>query len=239
MVQPQKVNSRLVRHEKRRVMRQTTILIGASLLLALAFLFIILPGFFQIFLKFFGGTPAEDISSGIPLQPPVLSAPVEATNSARLTVTGYALAGSQVILIQNGQKLEPVAAGDDGQFTVMVNLEEGDNEMAGYAVSKEGKESNVGKPYTTKLDTKKPSLVVETPEDGQTIESRANQTLTVSGKTDTDAKVYLNDRLVFPNSDGSFSTQFQLAEGENKLTFTAEDEAGNTISSTRTIMFVL
>lgn len=44
-----------------------------------------------------------------------------------------------------------------------------------------------------------------------------NGFVSVSGKTDPDAEINLDSSLVFPNSNGSFSGNFSIKEGENKV----------------------
>jgi len=49
----------------------------------------------------------------------------------------------------------------------------------------------------------------------------------VSGKTKANAEVYVNDIQTKADGTGNFSVNYNLDEGENLLTITANDSAGN------------
>ena len=106
-------------------------------------------------------------------------------------------------------------------------MEEGDNTISAYSIDEAENESSMTREYKTLLDTKAPELEILEPGDGDSFESRANQSITLKGKTDVGAKIYVNKRAVFPNSDGEFKHTIRLEEGENKIEVLAEDKAKN------------
>lgn len=68
------------------------------------------------------------------------------------------------------------------------------------------------------------SLQVSSPTDKTTL---ATSTVTVSGKTNPGADVFINDKQLKADASGSFSTQVALDEGENSIIVVANDASGN------------
>lgn len=67
-------------------------------------------------------------------------------------------------------------------------------------------------------------LQVGSPKDGITVSS---PTITVSGKTKSNADVFINDLETKADDDGVFSADLSLEEGENIIIITAGDDEGN------------
>jgi phage-related protein len=127
--------------------------------------------------------------------------------------------------------------GEDGSFGLTMQLEPGENVLSGYSIDKTGNESAESKRYTVKFDDEPPELEITEPVDGANITLRKNQLTTIKGTTEENAKIELNGRLVYASADGSFSTTYQLNEGDNQLLFKAIDEAGNTTEKTIKVTF--
>jgi len=224
-----RVPSRKIRREKKKVLSQSFMMIGVALILLLAFIFIIIPNFFNFVTNFLNtSTPFQEVDD-IPPQIPIISAPVNATNSAQLSISGFGEPEAEVIFILNGTKDDAVVIQADGSFEVGLEIEEGENRISAYSIDKAKNESSITRDYTTILDTVAPQIQLIEPEDGAEFETRANQSITLRGMTDEDTstRVYVNDKLVFPKADGSFSYTYRLDEGENKLIIRAQDKAGN------------
>ena len=219
--------SRRVNREKKKVVNQAIIMVVVSIVILLTFIFVIIPGFFKITENFFdSSTPFQQVDEIAP-QVPIVSAPMVATSSANIKITGFGEPESELILILNGRKSDSIEIESDGSFEIGLVLEEGDNTISAYSIDKAGNESSVTREYKTLLDSKAPELEIIEPSDGSLFESRANQSITLKGKTDADAKIYVNKRVVFPNSDGEFEYTLRLEEGENKVEVLAEDKAKN------------
>lgn len=235
MASERRVSSRLIKQERKKLTKQIFWFTTMALVLGLIFLFVVLP----LFIKFINGVlntnPIAEEDTII-LQAPVLSAPVEATNSAQFKISGYADPDQQVVVVVNGQEDARVATDEEGAFTAEISLTEGENGFTTYAVDTEERESKTGQDYIVILDTEKPVLEIEQPEDGKEFNSKDNPII-ISGKTDPGSKVYVNDRMVFPNSDGSFRTSFSLANGENELKIRAIDTAGNETEVVRKVKY--
>ncbi|MDQ5951066.1 MAG: hypothetical protein QG639_343 [Patescibacteria group bacterium] len=199
--------------------------IGAAVILILIFMFVVLPLFIRFINSVLGTNPiAEDET--VFLQPPVISAPVEATNSAQLKIDGYSSAGHEVVVVLNGQEFTRVPATDEGTFSADVELTEGENSLTSYSIDSEANESDAGQNYLIVLDTEDPKLEVTSPKEGDRIDTR-DSVIAVEGSTDPGSRIYVNDRTVFPGSDGTFSARHSLKEGKNEILVKARDEAGN------------
>jgi bacillopeptidase F len=229
------VSSRLIKQERKKLVRQTLIFVMAAVVLVLIFIFVILP----LFIRFINGVlntnPITEDDS-VMLQPPVLSAPVDATNSAQLKIDGFDSPEHEIVVVLNGQEHTRVQTSEDGSFSADVTLTEGENSLSAYSLDLEENESKAGENFTIMLDTEKPTLTVTEPVEGATINSR-DRLVTVAGTTDAGSKVYVNDRVVFPAADGSFSTRHTLVDGKNELIIKSVDKAGNQIEQKITVEF--
>lgn len=234
------MNSRLARHEQRKMLRQSIILILVAILLVLGFIFIILPQSVRLIGSLTNGQIASfEPTDTIPPQIPIFDAPPLATPSAKIALSGAGEPQSQIVLVVNGSERDRQTAGDDGRFSFDVDLTDGENTITAYAIDQSENESVTGRSFIIVRDAQPPSIELEQPQDGQTIELRRNQLTTVKGKTEPLARVMVNGRLVLANKEGLFSTTYQLQEGENKLTIQAEDAAGNISEQELTVTFKL
>jgi len=227
------VTSRKVKQEQSSVLRQT-ILIGVAGVVLLLVSFVVIIGFIR-FIGYSSNTPIA-IEDGVLPQVPHFSAPVEATSSAELTLTGFTTPKAKVYLLKNGSVDKSVDADDSGNFTIEVTLDQGENKFSGYAKNGE-LESAVSTQFMTIFDNQKPEIEVTEPTDNQTVQGKKSQNVTVKGKTKPGAKVYLNDRLIFIGDDGIFDTTQRLENGTNSLSFKVIDMAGNQTEKAITINF--
>ncbi|MBU2543486.1 hypothetical protein KJ707_02910 [Patescibacteria group bacterium] len=233
-----KTRSRLSRKQQQQMMHQTVLIVVVALSLLVAFIFFIMPQFLSLADSILNGPSIlNEDQDQIPPQTPILAVPVSATNSASLLISGIGEMASQAVLVLNGEKLEEVKIDDKGEFKFKVSLIEGGNALAVYSIDEAGNESVQTREYKVTLDTEAPVLEVSSPEDGSTIELRKNQIITIIGTTESQAKVFINDRLVYAKADGSFSMSYKLEEGENKLKFKAIDRGGNESEKEITVKF--
>lgn len=230
------VSSRLIKQEGKKLVRQTIVFIGAAIVLILLFIFVVLPLFIRFVNSVLGTNPiAEDET--VFLQSPVISAPVEATKSAQLKITGYSTPEHQVVLVLNGQEHARTSVAGDGAFSSEIKLREGENSLTSYSIDKKDNESKTGQTFTIILDTEIPNLEIEKPSEGEKIDSR-DAVVTVEGKAEGASRVFINDRVVFPESSGAFRTQHSLTEGKNEIKVKAVDEAGNENEQIITVEYV-
>jgi len=217
------------------MLRQIFVFSGLAVILTAIFIFVILPLFIRFINAVLSTNPiAEDET--VLLQPPVLAAPVEATNSAQLKINGFDSVGHEVVIVLNGGEAGKVSAKEDGSFEAKVNLTEGENSITSYAIDEKDNESKTGQSYLVILDTEKPSLTVAEPLDSVTIASK-DKLVTVAGTTEPTARIFVNDRIIFPNAEGGFSTRVNLNDGTNEVTVKATDDAGNTTEIKLTVNY--
>jgi uncharacterized protein YfaP (DUF2135 family) len=220
--------SRISKKQQQKMVRQTVLIVIIAISLLATFIFFIMPQFIRLADGFLNGASGLiESQDQVPPQTPVLAAPVSATNSASLPISGMGEAGSQAVLVVNGERLKDVKIDDRGEFGFTVLLTEGENALAVFSIDEAGNESVQTREYSVQLDTSAPEIEIESPEDGTTIELRKNQITLIEGTTEPKAKVFINDRLVYAKSNGSFSMNFKLEEGENILKFRVEDRGGN------------
>jgi hypothetical protein len=233
------VSSRLARQEQKKVVRQTIWLgVGAVVLLG-AFVFLVIPGLIRSLNWFLGSDTALDAQDSIPPQVPILSAPASATNSAEISIKGFGEATSELVVLVNSQEAKRLTIGDDGSFEFELPLTQGENVLSTYAIDANKNESSESTPQKIVFDSKAPVIEVEEPKEGQQFELKKNQQITVKGITEPSSRLMLNGRTTYASGDGSFSLVYQLQEGENKLEFESQDEAGNISKSVMTVNFKL
>ena len=224
-----RMTSRLQKIEDRKNQQQA-ILFG---LLTIGFLLLLIFVGFPLFIKasvllgdMRSGT-GQDKNDTIPPVPPRIIANVEATQSATISLRGYAEPGSAVTLYTNTDKGTEVVTDKDGNFIFSdIKLMGGENHF--YAVAKDsaGNESQPSGRLTIAFDNEAPEITLSSPEDGSRYFDEEREVL-VSGQTDPDANVRVNDYVVVVDTEGNFVKRLQLLTGENEITVVAKDKAGN------------
>lgn len=221
-------SSRLVKKEKSKVEKQTFYYLFFGIVILLLFIFLIMPNLIRLFFAVIDKDSPFVEKDTVPPQVPTLSSnPVEATFSASLNLSGFAEPKSKVIFLVNSAKTAEVVVADDGQFEHELALSEGANELSIFGIDDAGNESLKTRSYTIDFDSTAPSLEIEQPKDGSVIELKKNRTTTIKGKTEPEAKILVNDRLVLADKGGNFSTNYYLNEGKNELKFVVTDKATN------------
>ena len=236
-----KRNSRLdkfVQKEEKATIKRITYLSGLSLILAI-FLFTLgipLLGKFADFTNtiFKKNETAIGIDESIPA-PPIVDFLPAATNSARLSISGFSDETKTVEIFIDMQKTGETQV-KNGKFTFEnLTLKNGENKISAKALTRAGKESDFSKTQTVILDQEEPKLEIETPSDGQSFS--ADNRIKVSGKTDKNAQVFANGFLASVDSGGQFEVFVPVVEGENKIEIKALDAALNTKAETRKVNF--
>jgi hypothetical protein len=161
----------------------------------------------------------EDIKA--PLPPKLDSLPY-ATSKKSITITGTAPAKSTIKLYVNDIEVKKVAVSNDESFEFeSILLKEGENTIYATATDNAGNTSKKSTLKTIIVKTEGPQLEASEQVDQE------NARVKISGATDSDATVSINDRRVIVSRNGSFSTELKLNSGENKFLVISTDLAGN------------
>lgn len=231
------VTSRLAKKEQKKLITQTALMFGLVVVLILGFLFFVLPNIVRVAFNVLDSDPIAKSEDTIPPQVPILAAPVEATYSAQVNLSGYGEAKSEIILVLNGNEADKKNIADDGTFSFDVTLTEGENSLATFSRDAAQNESVLSKKYTVVLDVTAPTIEIESPKDGDRITLRKNQITTIKGKTEPKARVFIDSRLVLADAEGNFQGSYNLQEGDNKIVIKATDAAGNQTEKELTVNF--
>lgn len=215
----------------------TVIVIGAILY---ATIFWILPFFVNsvgLVTGIFKTTPkAKQVSEEVTLAPPVFNIPFEETSSTPIEIKGFATPNAKVQLYLDEHLGDEVTAFSDGSFTFEnVELVLGTNNIYGKTLDDKNKESLPSKTIIVIYDNEKPPLEITEPEDGKQVQGERK--LAFSGKTEVEAKIFLNDSQIIVKSDGTFATQVSLNDGDNQFNIKAVDKAGNFTEVSRKVFF--
>lgn len=172
----------------------------------------------------------------VTLAPPLIDIPFESTNNSNIDVKGSAAPSSKVELFMDGSLKATVTAGEDGSFDFPnVELVLGTNNVYGKTVDDQDKESLPSKTIQVTYSNQKPNLDVSSPTDGQSVQG--NRQLTVSGKTDPEMQVFVNDSQIILKGDNSFETTVSLNDGDNQIKIRVVDQAGNSTEVDRKVTF--
>lgn len=214
-------------------------LIGAVILLYLLFI-VILPtliGGLSFFNKFKPKITSQTQASvtDTTLAPPVLDIPYEATNTAQIKVSGYALPDVKIEIYLDDNLVTTTKTSSDGSFTTDdIHLALGSNSITGKTVDSHNNKSLSSKNIQIIYNNQNPKLTVDQPQDDSSV---SDTKVIVSGSVDQSdpASVEVNGLRLILTSDGRFSQSVNLNPGDNELTITATDNAGNTTTMMRKV----
>lgn len=227
------MQTRLQRRQDKESLRQA----GKYILLTLIGLGLIikfgLPSLIRLatFISNLGSSrqPTEVINSLPPLQP-ILNALPEATNSGKISVSGYSGAGVMIRLFRDGLNLADQLTDTNGDFEFKdAVLKPGENNLYAQAENNQGAKSEPSQSFTVYFDDEKPDLTVDSPGSGGRFFD-ADSPITLAGKTEAESQLTVNGKFIHLDSEGNFSASWPLSPGDNQLDFVATDRAGNTTS---------
>lgn len=233
-------NSRLSRLEERKDKRRLTLaIVGIIGIIALVLLFGVkaLIGFSVVVDRLKGASPTPATQNQSIILPPTLDPPPEATNTATISVSGKGQPNLSLIVYLNDAQFKKLSIPTDGNFSInAIPLSDGANTISAKITDDKGNTSDLSNVVTVSFGSKPPSLDVGAPEDNANVSGDPN-TVTVSGSTDDNVTVTINDRLVVVKSDNTFTYSYPLNDGDNILTIAATDAAGNQTKITRKVIY--
>jgi uncharacterized protein YfaP (DUF2135 family) len=201
------------------------------ILLSIVFVIVMYKWGLPLFMNIVAGNGAQRVSTGkdiIPPQTPILSALPDATNSAQIIVEGYTEADASVELLLNDQSNKVSKADESGSFSFSTILASGQNRIQVKARDAASNQSMSDVSLVT-LDTKPVDLTISSPKDGTEYIGTINQVVDIIGSVSKpESQVLVNNSFATVDKDGNFDSRFMLTNGDNTITVTATDNAGNT-----------
>lgn len=148
-----------------------------------------------------------------------------ATNSSSILIEGTSLNIDEISIYLNNEETKTLKNFFSSNFTEEISgLKEGENEI--YLIGK-NTEKNLTKKtpvYKTIYKSKKPKIQIIEPVNEEKVNKNE---VNIKGETDKDVYVKINNNPVIVDALGRFNHPLRLNEGENQITITAEDIAGN------------
>lgn len=232
--------SRLNRKNNDQVTKKTMFLGFFTIVLAILVLVFGLPLLikFSIFLGQ-GKSSASNTSDKIlaPLAPRLVL-PFEATNSASVSIQGFAEAKVTVELFKNDVSIGKTEVTDNGDFSFnRINLDQGDNNFSAIASTDKNGSGEKSTPIDLIYDNNAPSLNLTNP--SETSLSVDSVDFDIIGTTDKGSSVLVNGRIAMVDDNGGFKLKWQLNTGKNNLEIIARDVAGNETKKTISITYSL
>lgn len=217
---------RLARREEKDTVRRIFLLSAVSVVL----IFILLTvgvaalGKFADFLGLFfkGQEAGQTEETNIPA--PILDTVSDMTNNENFKLTGFSASGEKVEIYKNDEIVGEIPL-ESGKFEHEILLEIGENRIAAKAIGANGRSSDFSPTVVMTLDKTEPKLEVTNPQNDQSF--FGNNRITVEGKTEKDAQVFVNNFLANVGVEGDFDALIALVDGDNEVEVKALDEAGN------------
>ncbi len=225
-----KRNTRLARTSERQNKRQAIIFAASTI-----FVIIVLLQFGPLLINVFGNavytlrggdnSDNSQITGNTLLQPPTLLDIPLATQSAKISFSGVAPSNEGIIEIYLNDELEEeIELDNKSSFNVEISVKKGKNSVKARYIL-DTKTSPFSEDIFITYTTEKPKLDIATPSDGQTF-TKADKNINVTGNTDPEAIVTINNFRAIVESDGSFSYLLQLNDGENQIQVVSTNQAG-------------
>ncbi|MDP2585596.1 MAG: hypothetical protein Q8P29_01815 [Candidatus Levybacteria bacterium] len=221
------IRSRLSKRMEQKTKKNLALsILGIILVVLLAFKFGV-PFLvnFSLFLSGSQNKVETSIQGSSFIAPPVLDSFPEATTSAEVIISGIASKKQTVNLYINSYLVDTAKSGDDGKFSFRQTIKPGENMIQAKSVVNE-KESDFSNTIITAFKNAPPSLSLNSPTNEQSF-SKDQNIANIRGTTDADVKVTINGFWAITDSNGNFSYNLPLQNGENGIRVEAIDVAGN------------
>ncbi|MFA6081685.1 MAG: Ig-like domain-containing protein [Patescibacteria group bacterium] len=158
----------------------------------------------------------------------------QATNSAKIIVSGSILNFDTLDFYLNGRKVKEIESTEDTFNEEIGDLEKGENDVYIKAKSKDSKTEKNTITYKVYYKSEKPRLEIIEPSDNFTTN---NQEIKIKGSTDKETYIHVNDLPVVVDANGNFETAIRLKDGDNQIVATAQDVAGNIETKTLKVTY--
>ncbi len=180
---------------------------------------------------------ADSIKSNADLQPPSIDSFYTATPSASIDITGKTdYQTGDVEIYVNGFRVGTTEVDNDQTFSMeKVKLSEGDNFIKARVIIN-NKKSDFSDETKISYIKSAPKLEISNPSDKQSFK-KADKTISVTGTTDSDSNITVNGFVAIVDSEGKFSYDLGLNNGDNKITVVATGPSGQTSTKELTVSY--
>ena len=148
----------------------------------------------------------------------------QATNSAKIIISGSILNFDILDFYLNSEKVKEIESSSDTFSEEIGDLEKGENNIYIKAKSKDDKTVKNTITYKVFYKNEKPKLEITEPSDNFTTN---NQEIKIKGSTDKETYIRVNDLPVVVDANGNFETSIRLKDGDNQIVAIAQDIADN------------
>lgn len=162
-----------------------------------------------------------------PIAPFVATIP-EATQSSSIDITGKAEPGVKVELYVDGSKIEETISSADGTFAFTgIPVGAFSQDIYTKAVDNAGNVSNQSSTYSIKQDEEPPEVEITNPDSSETIYKSTEHVYRITGTSEPEVSVLVNDQIAVVNPNGEFFKELRLEEGGNSIKIVVKDKALN------------
>jgi len=163
-----------------------------------------------------------------------LDSPENATNEAKILVTGAVLNYDKVEIYLNDEMVKEFSPDSDTFSEEIGDLMVGKNTVYAIARANRQNRSKTSETYSVVYKNTKPKLEITEPQD----QTKTNSPeIKISGSTDPEVFIRVNNLPVVVDAQNHFQTSLRLNDGENKIEVIAEDIVGNQEKKTLTVIY--
>jgi glucodextranase-like protein len=138
--------------------------------------------------------------------------------------------GRSLQIILNGAVVATTPLDPSGAFNAALTLRDGPNSIGAALIA--DRDVVAASSYTVVLDRTPPTVTVERPTTGSTVDS---QNIVVAGTTEQGSTITVNGRIIVITPEGAFTDSFSATPGSVPITVVARDRAGNETTQNLTV----
>lgn len=139
--------------------------------------------------------------------------------------------GRTLRIVLNGAVIASTPLDPSGAFNATLALKDGANSIAVALIA--DRDVVAASSYTVVLDRTPPTVTMEQPAPGITVDS---QNIVVAGMTEQGSTITVNGRIVVTTPEGAFRDSFSATPGSVAVTVVARDRAGNETTQKVTVI---
>lgn len=170
------------------------------------------------------GDIKRNLQSIIP--PPTLDSLPQGTDKDTIQIAGHVSSSKGTVEVYLNDNLYKEIALSGTDFKLQIKgLKPGENKIEARFVDDTGKTSAFSQSETVNYSKEPPKLDITFPADGASFK-RGDEVIEVTGTTDANNLIKVNDFTAIVDDKGNFSYNLRLSEGDNIVTILAINNAG-------------